>query len=309
MAGAGARTPPSPARIAVRVAPHLAIALAVVALRFAILGGFGGSGDVPAPLPARAFQIGAGLATAVVGTGVLPDAAALLLGAGLLAWAAAHAGRARMPGWWLPLLWMGIAVLPLPAAGWVVGSRYFYVAAAGMASLVGAALAERARVARATLLAILVGIGGAAALQRHADVGRYAARLEAAEDAVASGLVAGHRIFRVRSGIKDLDLALKLRPRLAARAGDFLVIPDVPASFALLPAGLAPRIDFLLAHPPLPPSGAYLPGGRRIAGLARREDAPDLDEVRARLPDLRLVDLHERPDGTVTWRDVSGESR
>jgi hypothetical protein len=70
-----------------------------------------------------------------------------------------------------------------------------------------------------------------------------------------------------------------------------VVIPDVPASFIWLPAELAERLDFLLARPPLPPSGAYHFGNARLVGLARREDAPDLDEVLDRLPELRILHL------------------
>jgi hypothetical protein len=41
----------------------------------------------------------------------------------------------------------------------------------------------------------------------------------------------------------------------------------------------------------LPPSGAYRYGDARLVGLARREDAPDLDEVLSRLPELRILRL------------------
>ena len=58
-----------------------------------------------------------------------------------------------------------------------------------------------------------------------------------------------------------------------------------------MPPDLASRLDFMLARPPLPPSGAYHFGDARLVGLARREEAPDLDEVLTRLPDLRILRL------------------
>ena len=72
------------------------------------------------------------------------------------------------------------------------------------------------------------------------------------------------------SGVKDLDLAVKEDPRLAAVAGDVLVLTDVPASFVIVPPSLAAAATPLIAQPPLPPSGAYRFGAARVVGLARR---------------------------------------
>jgi hypothetical protein len=44
----------------------------------------------------------------------------------------------------------------------------------------------------------------------------------------------------------------------------------------------------------LPPSGAYRFGDARLVGLARREEAPDLDEVLSRLPELRILRLSHK---------------
>src|SRR6185369_16690080 len=100
---------------------------------------------------------------------------------------------------------------------------------------------------------------------------------------------------------KDLDLILKERP---GRPDDFLVLADVPASFVLMPPALAGRTRFLLASPPLPPSGAYRFGGRSVVGLARRHESPDLELVLERLPELRFIQLFQDKGG-VGWRDVT----
>jgi len=101
---------------------------------------------------------------------------------------------------------------------------------------------------------------------------------------------------------------LKLSPLLASPRGRFVVIADVPASFIWLPEELAGRLRFLLAQPPLPPAGAYRFGGESIVGQARREEAPDLDEVLLRLPELRIIHLKRR--GTsYAWEDHTDEYR
>jgi hypothetical protein len=89
-----------------------------------------------------------------------------------------------------------------------------------------------------------------------------------------------------------------------------VVLVDVPASFLWLPRPpeLAERLRFLLAQPPLPPAGAYRFGGEAIAGQARREEAPDLDEVLTRLPELRILQI-ERKGSTFTWADRTDDYR
>ncbi len=81
----------------------------------------------------------------------------------------------------------------------------------------------------------------------------------------------------------------------------------MPASFVILPEALAARAAFLLADPPLPPSGAYRFGGRRVVGLARRGADPDLGEVVRRLPGIRFLRLHQRPGGGVVALDQTAE--
>jgi hypothetical protein len=116
----------------------------------------------------------------------------------------------------------------------------------------------------------------------------------AASASVEDGVRRGHRLFFVSGGVKDLDLAIKLDHWGSNAVLGVVVISDVPASFIWLPPDLAGRLDFLLARPPLPPSGAYHFGDASLVGLARREEAPDLDEVLDRLPELRLLRLvHE----------------
>jgi len=80
------------------------------------------------------------------------------------------------------------------------------------------------------------------------------------------------------------------------------------ASFVWLPRAQADHLRFVLAEPPLPPAGAYRFGGEFIVGQARREEAPDLDEVLTRLPELRIIKL-ERKGSAFTWADRTEEYR
>jgi len=188
----------------------------------------------------------------------------------------------------------------------VVGARYFYFCAAGLMLLAALAL-ERARpwVSAAAIVALLA-LGTVAATRRAFEVQLYREAVAAAKAAVTDGVARGRRWFLVRGAVKDLDLALKLDPIDSSSVRNAVVIPDVPASFIWLPPAESDRVRFLLADPPLPPSGAYHFGGERIVGLARREDAPDLDEVLSRLPDLRIIRLAlgSRP---VSWQDATAE--
>jgi hypothetical protein len=127
----------------------------------------------------------------------------------------------------------------------------------------------------------------------------------AARRAVVAGLAAGHHVFHVDGGIKDLDLALKEDP--AVEAGQVLVLSDVPASFAVIPPQFQSAASILLASPPLPPSGGYAFGEVRVVGLARRGDEPDLAEALARFPDLRFVRLRSIRGGQVIARDLTDE--
>jgi hypothetical protein len=285
---------PREGRRALRLAlPFLGVVAAALAARLVVLGGPGGAGDPPAPLAVRLLQLVSGLTRALVGGGALPDAAAWLAGGGLLLWSIWRA-RARK----LPLTWMTVAVLPLLAAGWVVGARYFYLPAVGVAWLVAEALPPLPALGVA---AGLLALGTVGAVQRRAEVADYRARLAAAEEAVAfETRTADPVVVHVRCGIKDLDLALKNRRPLPAA----LVIPDVPASFVLMPPALSARTHFLRAAPPLPPSGAYHFGAEEVVGLVRREESPDLEEVRRRLPELRIVEVLAGKS-KLTWRDVT----
>src|SRR5206468_12791205 len=125
--------------------------------------------------------------------------------------------------------------------------------------------------------------------------------------AVRGGVAAGHRVFHVDGGIKDLDLALAADPAL--EAAGILVLYDVPASFAIVPPDLAVAARPLVASPPIPPSGAYRFGDVAVVGLARRGDEPDLSEALAWFPDLRLIRLMRGPAGQVVARDVTARVR
>jgi hypothetical protein len=280
------------------VLPHLVVAVGYLAVRFAVLRGLGGSNDPVAPWWGRGLQMTGGLVHAVTAYAPFPELLAWLVGGGLLLIAGVFALRARA---WFPVLWTLLALLPLPAAGWVVGARYFYLPAVGLMLMLAMAADTRglaAMIAAISLLAVM-GLGSTAA--RMGEVRRYRAVLAAAHDAVVQGAQAGHTIFLVRNAVKDLDLALKLRWPMGPQP--LLLIPDVPASFVWMPDTLAERARFLLARPPLPPTGEYRFGGQHIMGLARREEAPDLDEVVARLPEIRFLELVADGRGQVTAQD------
>jgi hypothetical protein len=288
------------------VAPQVALAVGFVAVRVRILRGWGGTGDARASLPAKLLQVVSGFVHVGTGADVLPDPLSWGLGTAALALLAvvaarhARAGERRVAG---ALAFAAVAAAPLLAAGWAVGARYYYLPAAGLAWAAGEALAGAGAAAQVTLVGALLGLGAVQASARRGDVVSYEARVAAARRAVRAGLAAGHRVFHVAGGVKDLDLVVKEDPRLE-RA---LVLCDVPASFAIIPADLEHGASILVARPPLPPSGAYAFGDQRIVGLARRGDDPALDEVRVRFPDIRFVRLRPGPAGLVIARDVTDE--
>jgi hypothetical protein len=246
-----------------------------------------------------------GLVHAVTAYAPLPEAVAWLVGGGLLLFAGVFAVRARA---WFPILWTLLALLPLSAAGWVVGARYYYLPAVGLMLMLAFAAEARGPAVVMVTVTLLAAIGLGSTATRMGEVRHYRAVLAAARDVVAKGAQAGHTIFLVRNAVKDLDLALKLTTPEGRLPQPLLVIPDVPASFVWMPDALAARARFLLARPPLPPAGAYRFGGQSIMGLARREESPDLDEVLARLPELRFIELVTDQRGQVTGKDRT-ESR
>jgi hypothetical protein len=304
---------PAPGRRLRAVAPHAALAVLVVGVRALVLGGWGGSGDARAPLLAKLLQLANGLVHVGTGAAVLPEVVAWGLGVAALALVILFAARApRAPATvapWAPLAFTAATLLPLLGPGWIVGARYFYLPAVGLAWAAAEALAARPFAARATLCAALLAIGALQGAARRADVVSYQARLGAARRAVADGVRHGARVFHVDGGIKDLDLAVKEDPSLAPLADDLLVLGDVPASFALVPPALEARAAIFIAAPPLPPSGAYRFGARRIVGLARRGDDPTLDEVIEHFPGIRFIRLRPTPGGHVFGRDVTDEIR
>ncbi len=287
------RHPRSFARCLTSALPHGVVAALFLAARTLVLHGVGGTNDPLAPWWGRAVQLVAGLLHAVTGYAPLPEWVALLAGACLLAWAAVVTLRQRaLAGF--ALFWVVVALVPLPAAGWVVGARYFYAPALGLMLLLALALEEAGGLASVFSVALFLGLGALSGQQRATEVTLYRRAVAAAGAGVAEGLSRGQRIFFVRGGVKDLDLAIKLDRHAPSAIRSVVVIPDVPASFVWLPPDLASRLDFLLARPPLPPSGAYHFGDARLVGLARREDAPDLDDVLTRLPELRMLRLDYR---------------
>jgi hypothetical protein len=290
-----------------RVLPHAGLAAAYLAVRLVVLHGWGGTNNPEAPWWAMGIQLAACVVHAVTAYAPLPEAAAWIAGLAAIAVAGVLArGRATAR---FALVWLLVTLLPLPAAGWVVGARYFYLPAVGLMLLVAAALEGRQPAFAVAAVAALLGLGIPSTIHRTREIALYRSAVAAAGAAVGDGLARGHRCFLVRGGVKDLDLAVKLaRPGTLTPAPGYVVLADVPASFVWLPPELGPRLQFLLAEPPLPPSGAYLFGDQRIAGQARRDDAPDLDQVFDHLPELRIIHLRRSAD-RYTWEDRTADYR
>ncbi|MEO5769900.1 MAG: hypothetical protein ABIS92_16220 [Polyangia bacterium] len=318
---------PGPSRfrfMLARVAPWGVVALLFLLARTAVLRGLGNivsDGEPSATLPGKLLQLTAGLIHLVAGSAISNEPLAWILG--LLAWAAllitAHqrrrlarrvaaplaSGSASARGPYLPLAWVVVSLVPLLAAPWIVGARYFYLPAVGLAWFAAEVLAPGPTPLAVAMLAVLAGLSVGQAWQRRADVTSYEARLSATRRAVADGLAHGVNTFHVAAGIKDLDLAVKEDLRFAPHEPDLLVLGDVPSSFVALPPARGATVDFLLARPQVPPSGAYAFGARRVVGLARRGDDPTLDEVVAHFPAIRFIRLRLGPQGHIIPRDVT----
>ena len=225
----------------------------VVAVRRLVLHGWGGSGDARAGLAGTVLQLYGGFAETFTGSDVLPTPLAFAVGTTILALVAfAIARRGRGAAAWAPFAFAAGAAAPLFAAGWAVGARYYYLPSVGLCWAVAEALADVGVPARIILAAGLLLVGGAQAVERRQQVVSYDRRVAAARRAVTAGLAAGHHVFHVDGGIKDLDLALKEDPAL--EAGEVLVLSDVPASFAVIPPHLASAASILVAAPPFPPA-------------------------------------------------------
>jgi hypothetical protein len=280
-------------RCLIPVLPHLAVAILVLSLRALVLQGVGGANDPLAPWWGRAVQLVSGLVHAVTAYAPLPEWVAWLAGVLLLVWATLGARHRRaLAGF--AVCWVMVSLAPLPAAGWVVGARYFYVPAVGLVLLLALALENAGGLASVFAVIVLLGLGLLSGHHRATEVRLYRQAVAVASAGVKEGVSRGHRVFFVSGGVKDLDLAIKLDRRASEAVHGAVVIPDVPASFIWLPPDLASRLDFLFARPSLPPSGAYRFGDARLVGLARREEAPDLDEVLSRLPELRILRLSHK---------------
>lgn len=306
------RAPPQPRRrsAAIEILPQLILLSAVCVVRRVVLHGWGGSGDARAGAAGTILQILAGFAEIFTGEAVFLAPLGFAIGTMILAltvFAIARRGRGTaMPGVaWAPIAFAAVAAAPLCAAGWAVGSRYYYLPSIGLCWAVAEALSDAGPAARLTLGAALLLVGGAQAVERRQEVVSYDRRVAAARRAVAAGLGARHHLFHLDGGIKDLDLAVKEDP--AIEAGGVLVLGDVPASFAIVPPQFEAAASILRARPPLPPSGAYRFGASPVVGLARRGDEPDLDEALARFPDLRFIRLRAIRGGQVVARDLTEE--
>ncbi|MBC8132710.1 MAG: hypothetical protein H7X95_06985, partial [Deltaproteobacteria bacterium] len=293
------------------------VAAAYFFVRTAVLGGMGRSADQSASFLGKLVQVGSGLAHVATGSVVIRQPLAWLIGFaawGLLLRATVRAARTRdVPVFgsfasfasFAPILWVALSVTPLLAASWIVGARYFYLPAVGVAWLAAEALTRARTPILVGAVAALAGLSAGQSWSRRADVLSYEARLSAARRAIADGLAHGYDTFHVASGIKDIDLAVKADNRFAAYESHLLILGDVPASFVVVPTSRGADLDFLLARPPVPPSGAYHFGDRLVVGLARRGDDPPLDEVIARLPSIRFIRLRLGPGGRIIPRDLT----
>lgn len=272
------------------VLPHAAVMMLVLISRSLVLRGMGGTNDPLAPWWGRAVQLVGGLVHALTAYAPLPEWVAWLAGSALLVWVTVMGLRRRALAVFA-LCWVLATLALLPAAGWVVGARYFYAPAVGLMLLLALALEQTSGLVSLFVLAAFAVVGLVSGQHRAGEIRLYRQAVAAAGAGVAEGVSAGHRLFFVSGGVKDLDLAIKLDRHASEAVRGAVVIPDVPASFVWLPDDLAEPLDFLLAWPALPPSGAYRFGDARLAGLARREEAPDLDEVLDHLPGLRILRL------------------
>jgi hypothetical protein len=290
--------------------PQVLLLGAVCVARRVVLHGWGGSGDPRAGLVGTMLQMFSGFAQTFTGEVIFPPPLALAVGTMILAltvFAIVQQGRGTGLARFAPLAFAVAAAAPLFAAGWAVGGRYYYLPAVGLCWAVAEAVEELGvgLAARVTLAAVVLAVGAGQAAERRKEVVSYDRRVAAARRAVAAGLAAGHHVFHVDGGIKDLDLAVKEDPAL--EAGGVLVLGDVPASFAVIPPRLEVAAATLAATPPLPPSGAYQFGDVRVVGLARRGDEPDLDETLSLFPDLRFIRLRSIQGGRVIARDMTVE--
>jgi hypothetical protein len=279
-----------------------------------VLHGWGGAGDTRAGAGIKLLQIAGGFAHVFTGDGLLPAPLSFGLGTAVIALAAFAAIRASRAGGgqggrWLPFAFCGLAAVPLLAADWAVGARYFYLPAVGLAWAVAEALAGATAGVHGTIAFVLLLLGGMQGAQRRADVVSHDRRVAAARRAVASGLASGHRVFHIMGLVKDLDLAVKDDPALAGAVDHLLVLTDVPASFVIIPAELENAAAPLVARPPIPPSGAYRFGPVRVVGLVRRGDEPSLSEVVQLFPEIRFIRLLRVGSGQIIARDVTDQMR
>ena len=178
---------PQGRRAALRaVAPLLLLAALVAVVRIAVLHGWGGGGE-PAPAPlGRLLQLANGLTHLF--TGPLPEPLGFAAGtAALVLTVLAVARRRGEPGRFTPFLLGAAALAPLGAAGWVIGARYFYLPAVGLAWGTAEALSATAPAARAMVLIAVGLLGIGQAVLRRPDIVSYDRRVAAARRAVAAG--------------------------------------------------------------------------------------------------------------------------
>lgn len=334
-----AREPRAPRRaVALRIVALWPVVGAYLVARTLVLRSVGGSGDQVAPPVGKAVQIASGLVHAMTSSQTLGEGPAwtvgvaawvlLLVALGCRAWrgrrdpntplqapvsmppsAASVAPSPRVFAALAavaPLAFIAVTLVPLFAARWIVGARYFYLPAAGIAWLAAQALRSRPLPVVAGVVCGLAGLGLGQDLARRGEIQLYEAKLGAARRAVVSGVGEGFTTFHIAAGIKDLDLAVKEDPRTRAAEASLLVLGDVPASFIAFPVPRRSDLELVLAHPPLPPSGAYRFGDYLVAGSPRRGEDPSLDEVTARFPGIRFIRLRAGPGGRVIARDVTG---
>ena len=156
----------------VQVLPHLVVAIAYLVVRSLVLHGPGGANDPSAPWWGRAAQLLAGALHSVTAYAPLPEWVAWVAGCVLVGWVMV-ATRRRGPLAGFAVVWVIATIAPLPAAGWVVGARYFYAPAVGLMLLLALALESVSGLASIFAVVLFLGLGFVSGRHRAGEVRLY----------------------------------------------------------------------------------------------------------------------------------------
>ena len=251
-----------------------------------VLDGWGGSGDARASLARQARAARERPRPRRRGRGRLARGARLGRSASRRSRWSRSRGRARARARAAPLAFAALALVAAccgPAGS--SGARYFYLPAVGLAWAAAEALAARPFAARATLCTALLALGAVQASARREDVVEYEARLAAARRAVADGCAPRRPRLPRRRRHQGPRPGRQGGPRARApsRTSSSCSATSPPRS-SRCPPRSRERAVFLLASPPLPPSGAYRFGAARVVGPRPPRRRPDARRGRRALP-------------------------